>query len=159
MNKHWMKTHLLPFALLLALPGCGPTYHPLRPITKDDLCIGVSVYAKPDVSYHVGELIVLRPIDYGSEEVSAINISVLVDGEMKSLWRREKDVMGWYVPADTNNCPKPGEVDYRGTFFDRPRSKWEISDVEFSPDEKLWLRRIGGGWSSTGGWLTTGFQI
>jgi hypothetical protein len=94
-----VKTLLLSLAaLLLAVPACGlyrpaRTYHPLRPITKDDLCIGVSVYAKPDVSYHVGELIVLRSIDYGSEEVSAINISVLVDGGMRSPWRRDEDVM------------------------------------------------------------------
>jgi hypothetical protein len=166
MNINRVKTLLLPLAalLLLAPPGCGlyrpaRTYHPLRPITKDDLCIGVSVYAQPDVGYHVGELVVLRPIDYGSEEVPAINISVLIDGGMRSLWRREEEVMYWYVPADTNNCPKPGEKDYRGTFFDEPKTKWGISDVEFSPDEKLWLRRDGRGWSSTEGRHTTGFRI
>jgi hypothetical protein len=78
---------------------------------------------------------------------------------MRSLWRREEEVMNWYVPADHTNCPKPGEKDYRGTFFDEPIGKSRPGRLEFPLDSKIWLRRDGRGWSSTEGRHTTGFQI
>lgn len=165
MNKNRMKAYLLSYAVMfLALPGCGPVRpthpdDPLRLITKDDLCIGVPVYANPETSHHVGELVVISLIPYGSEQVRAVNISVVVDGEKRSLWRREEEVMNWYVRADHTNCPKEGERDYRGTFFDESLRSWTPTNLEFSLDDNLWLRRDGPGWSSTQGRHTTGFQI
>src|SRR2546422_1208163 len=54
----------------------------------------ISVHAGPTgplVGYLIGGAIV----DPGTGAVPAINVSVVVDGEVRSVWRREADVMTW----------------------------------------------------------------
>jgi hypothetical protein len=114
----------------------------------------VRVYAKRDQSYHIGELITGGVIGDGAAKVAAINISVIVDGETRSVYRREEEVMRWYVRADLPTHPAPelcsGETASRSL---RP------SSLEYSLGDGLWLRRFGRGWSTSPGWLTTGFKV
>ena len=37
--------------------------------------------------------------DAGEGPVQAVNITVVVDGEQRSVWRRRSEVMKWYVPV------------------------------------------------------------
>src|SRR3989442_13560036 len=60
--------------------------------------MGMPVHAGPAgplVGYLIGGAIV----DPGTGPVQAINVSVVVDGEVRSVWRREADVMTWNVPV------------------------------------------------------------
>ena len=59
--------------------------------------MGMPVYAGP-AGPLVGHLIGGALIDPETGPVQAIDVSVVVDGEVRSVWRRQSDVMKWYVP-------------------------------------------------------------
>ena len=157
-----MKRYDLPALLLIvtfcpaALFGCHADLpeDSFRLINRQDLCTGVRVYAKRDQRYHVGELITGGVIGDGDAKVAAINLSVIVDGETRSVYRREEEVMRWYVRADLPTRSTPELC-----FGDTPSRHLAPSNLEYSLDHGLWLRRFGRGWSTSPGWRTTGFKV
>src|SRR5438128_11313582 len=84
------------FVALIA--WCSRSSTKYRRMTGADHCMGMPVHAGPTgplVGYLIGGAIV----DPGTGPVQAINVSVVVDGEVRSVWRRQADVMTWYVPV------------------------------------------------------------
>src|SRR2546422_3939867 len=80
------------FVALIA--WCSRSSTTYRRMTRADHCMGMPVHAGPTgplVGYLIGGAIV----DPGTGAVPAINVSVVVDGEVRSVWRREADVMTW----------------------------------------------------------------
>ena len=97
----------------------------------------------------VGFLIGGARVDPGTGPVAAINVSVVVDGQVRSVWRRESDVMGWYVPEHAispNQClwTPPG----------LPGDTWQPTRLEFGLDAPLW-HRLFGGWTAYHSLLTS----
>src|SRR5207245_11684741 len=86
----------LVFVALIA--GCSKSSPKDRRMTKSDDCMGMPVHAGPTGPL-IGYLIGGALVDPGSGPVQAIDVSVVVDGETRSVWRRQSDVMTWYVPV------------------------------------------------------------
>src|SRR3989442_12484341 len=82
-------------ALIAWCSKSSPTY---RRMTKADHCMGMPVHPGPTGPL-IGYLIGGAVVDPGTGPVQAIDISVVVDGETRSVWRRQSDVMNWYVPV------------------------------------------------------------
>src|SRR5205809_6126760 len=84
------------FVALIA--WCSRSSTKYRRMTGADHCMGMPVHAGPTgplVGYLIGGAIV----DPGTGPVQAINVSVVIDGVVRSAWRRPADVMTWYVPV------------------------------------------------------------
>ena len=123
-----------------------------RPMTKADHCVGMPVHAGPTGPL-IGHLIGGAAVDPGTGPVAAINVSVVVDGQVRSVWRRESDIMNWYVPdhaVSPKNClwTSPGPTG--GT--------WQPMPLEFGLDAPLW-HRLFEGWTAHFGLLTSGRPI
>src|SRR2546427_1472882 len=86
----------LVFVALIA--WCSKSSPKYRRMTKADHCMGMPVHAGPTGPL-IGYLIGGALVDPGSGPVQAIDVSVVVDGETRSVWRRQSDVMTWYVPV------------------------------------------------------------
>src|SRR2546425_12599542 len=86
----------LVFVALIA--WCSKSSPKYRRMTKADHCMGMPVHAGPTGPL-IGYLIGGAVVDPGTGPVQAIDISVVVDGETRNVWRRQSDVMNWYVPV------------------------------------------------------------
>src|SRR5437899_7204273 len=92
------------FVALIA--WCSRSSTTYRRMTRADHCMGMPVRAGPTgplVGYLIGGAIV----DPGTCPVQALNVSLVVDGEVRSVWRRQADVMTCYEPfydISTNEC-------------------------------------------------------
>src|SRR2546426_202274 len=86
----------LVFVALIA--WCSKSSPKYRRMTKADHCMGMPVHAGPTGPL-IGYLIGGALVDPGTGPVQAIDVSVVVDGETRSVWRRQSDVMTWYVPV------------------------------------------------------------
>lgn len=125
----------------------------LRPLTIGGYCAAMPVYAGATGPF-VGYLIGPATIESQGSAVSAINISVLVDGQLRSVWRRERDVRRWYTPR--------GKISPAECRWSRPLANdgiWKLAPLEFGLDARLWVRRFGRGWSSRRTFLTTNDTI
>jgi hypothetical protein len=65
-------------------------------MTGIDRSMGMPVYAGP-AGPLVGYLIGVPSLIPGTGSAQAIDLSVVVDGGVRSVWRRQSDVMKWYV--------------------------------------------------------------
>src|SRR3989441_353621 len=134
------------FVALIA--WCSKSSPKYRRMTKADHCMGMPVHAGPTGPL-IGYLIGGALVDPGSGPVQAIDVSVVVDGETRSVWRRQSDVMTWYVPEPAHS-PKdcvwaaPGLTG--GTI--------ESENLEFDLDVPLW-HRLFGGWTRSYGLFTS----
>src|SRR5437879_13826349 len=86
----------LVFVALIA--WCSKSSPKYRRMTKSDHCMGMPVHAGTTVPL-IGYLIGGALVDPGSGPVQAIDVSVVVDAETHSVWRRQSDVLTWYVPV------------------------------------------------------------
>src|SRR5256884_2794405 len=77
---------------------CSKSSRKYRRMTKADHCMGMPVHAGPTGPL-IGYLIGGALVDPGTGPVQAVDVSVVVDGETRSVWRRQSDVMTWYVPV------------------------------------------------------------
>ena len=102
----------------------------------------------------VGHLIGGALIDPGTGPVQAIDVSVVVDGEVRSVWRRQSDVMKWYVPVGVIS---PKECRWTSPNL-LPDGQWQPTSLEIGLDVRLW-HRLFGGWTPHHGPLTTGTTI
>ena len=137
---------------LVLIAWCSRSRTKYRPMTKADRCMGMPVSAGPTGPL-VGFLIGGAMVDPGTGSVEAINVSVVVDGQVRSVWRRQSDVMNWYVPEQAisaNQClwTAPG----------LPGGVWRPTELEFGLDAPLW-HRLFGGWTARYGLLTSGRPI
>ncbi len=138
--------------ILVLIAWCSRSSTKYRPITVADRCMGMPVRAGPKGPL-VGFLIGGATVDPGTGPVEAINVSVVVDGQVRSVWRRESDVMSWYVPdhaISPNQClwTPPGLAG----------GKWQPTKLEFGLDAPLW-HRLFGGWTAHYALLTSGRPI
>lgn len=134
--------------LVALIAWCSRSSTKYRPMTKADHCMGMPVRAGPTgplIGYLIGGAIV----DPGGGPVAAINISVVVDGEARSVWRRESDVMHWYVPVHAIS-PK----DCLWTAPGLTGGMWRPTQLEFGLDVPLW-HRLFGGWTPHHGLSTS----
>ena len=79
----------------------------------------------------------------GGTPIPALNISVIVNGETRSVWRREIDAQKWYVPMGRISAQ-----DCRWTppdLLDRP---WKPAPLEYGLDVPLWHHLLSSGWST-----------
>src|SRR5881409_473438 len=86
----------LVFVALIA--WCSKSSPKYRRMTKADHCMGMPVHAGPTGPL-IGYLIGGAVVDPGSGPVQAIDVSVVVDGETRSVWRRQSGVMTGYGPV------------------------------------------------------------
>lgn len=136
-------------ALIAWCSRSSPKY---RPVTKADLCMGMPVHTGPTGPL-VGYLIGAAVVDPGTGPVEAIDVSIVVDGEVRSVWRRQSDVMTWYAPVraiSPKECVWTSPTLTGGT--------WQPTHLEFGLDVPLW-HRLFGGWTSRYGLLTSGRPI
>lgn len=122
-----------------------------RRFTSADRCMAMPVYAGP-AGPLIGNLAGGGLFDPGNggKPVNAINISVVVDGGVRSVWRREPETRNWYVPMgviSAANC--------RWTPADLYQGAWKPSRLEFGLDVPLWHHFLRRGWSTRGGLLAT----
>jgi hypothetical protein len=140
--------------LFTALVGwCSLTTTKHHRMTGIDRCMAMPVYAGPAGTF-VGSLIGGAIVDAGAGPVQAINLTIVVDGEKRSIWRRQSEVMTWYVHVgaiSANEChwTSPNLL---------PNGKWEPTPLEYGLDVPLW-HRVLGGWSAHHGWWTIGDPI
>ncbi len=130
----------LVFVALIA--WCSKSSPKYRRMTQADHCMGMPVHAGPTGPL-IGYLIGGALVDPGTGPVQAIDVSVVVDGETRSVWRRQSDVMTWYVPVWTSASLTGGT--------------WQPTNLEFGLDVPLW-HRLFGGWTRYG-LLTSGRPI
>src|SRR3989449_4390009 len=131
-------------ALIAWCSKSSPTY---RRMTKADHCMGMPVHAGPTGPL-IGYLIGGAVVDPGTGPVQAIDISVVVDGETRSVWRRQSDVMNWYVPV---HAISPKECVWTAPGL--TGGTWETPKLEIRPDVPP-LHRLFGGWTRSYGFLT-----
>jgi len=139
------------FAALVA--WCSTTSTKYRRMTGIDRCTAMPVYAGPAGPF-VGYLIGGALVDAGAGPVQAVNLTILVDGERRSVWRRQSEVMKWYVPV--------GAISLRECHWTSPNllpnGKWQLTPLEYGLEVRLWHRPFDG-WSAHHGWFTTGDAI
>jgi len=139
------------FVALIA--WCSRNSTKYRRMTGIDRCMGMPVYAGP-AGPLVGHLIGGAIVDPGTGPLQAINLSVVVDGDVRSVWRRQSDVMKWYVPVGVISAKE-----CRWTSPNLlPGGRWQLTGLEFGLDVPLW-HRLFGGWSPRHGSLTSGGPI
>jgi hypothetical protein len=117
-----------------------------------DRCMAMPVYAGPAGPF-VGRLMGGALVSTEDGLVEAINISVVVDGGTRSVWRRASDVKKLYVPVgaiSTSECQWSAPALLGG--------QWKPTPLEFGLDARLWHRTFGG-WTTKRGLLTTGDPI
>src|SRR5436189_5603186 len=125
----------LVFVALIA--WCSKSSPKYRRMTKADHCMGMPVHAGPTGPL-IGYLIGGALVDPGTGPVQAIDISVVVDGETRSVWRRQSDVMTWYVPV--------GAISPKGRVWTEPGltgATWQPKSLELGLSGNMWrpLRR------------------
>jgi len=140
----------LVFVALIA--WCSKSSPKYRRMTKADHCMGMPVHAEPTGPL-IGYLIGGALVDPGSGPVQAIDVSVVVDGETRSVWRRQSDVMTWYVPV---RAISPKECVWTSPSL--PGGTWQPTNLEFGLEVPLW-HRLFGGWTRSYGLLTSGRPI
>src|SRR2546428_7942735 len=86
----------LVFVALIA--WCSKSSPKYRRMTKVDHCMGMPVHTGPTGPL-IGYLIGGAGVRPGSGPVQAVDVSVVVGGGTRSVWRRQADVMNWYVPV------------------------------------------------------------
>jgi len=138
--------------LIALIAWCSRSSPKYRTMTTADHCVGMPVSAGP-TGPRIGYLIGGAVLDPGTGPVEAINLSVVVDGQTRSVWRRQDDVMNWYVPVrgfSPKEClwTPPGLTGGR----------WQPTELEFGLDAPLW-HRLFGGWTAHYGLLTSGRPI
>jgi len=136
----------LVFVALIA--WCSESSPKYRRMTKADHCIGMPVHAGPTGPL-IGYLIGGALVDPGTGPVQAIDVSVIVDGETRSVWRRQSDVMTWYVPV---HAISPKECVWTAPGL--TGGTWQPTNLEFGLDVPLW-HRLFGGWTRSYGLLTS----
>lgn len=110
-------------AMFLMLASCGSRASGDAPsqferVQRGHYCIGMALYEAPDEETFIGRTITEGEID----GVRAINLSMLIDGGERGVWRRESEVLRWYVRVDDvtrRTCQwrpesgpvKPGELE------------------------------------------------
>src|SRR3989454_2847914 len=94
----------LVFVALIA--WCSKSSPKYRRMTKADHCMGMPVHAGPTGPL-IGYLIGGALVDPGTGPVQALDVSVVVDGETRSVWRRQSNVTTWYLPLHAIS-PKKG---------------------------------------------------
>jgi hypothetical protein len=115
--------------------------------------MGLPVYAGafgPLVGFLIGPATVAGQ----AGAVPAIDISVFVDGAVRSVWRRESEVRTWYAPMDI--------ISARECQWKRPGinwGRWEPTPLELGLDVRLWHRRFRRGWSTHHGLFAGGPPI
>src|SRR5881409_2096180 len=139
------------FVALIA--WCSRTSPKYRRMTRADHCVGMPVHAGPTGPL-VGHLIGGAIVDPGTGPVQAINVSVVVDGGVRSVWRRQADVMKWYVRV---GAISPQECHWTRPDL-TPGGKWQPTSLEFGLDDRLW-HRLFGGWSARHTLLTSSGPI
>lgn len=122
-------------------------------MTGVDRCLGMPVYAGP-VGPLVGHLISGALVDPGTGPVQAVGLTVVVDGEVRSVWRRQSDVMRWYVPVGVIS-PKECHWTSPNLLAD---GKWHPTRLEFGLEVPLWHRMFDG-WTTHHGLFTSGDPI
>src|SRR5437870_6193646 len=112
------------FVALIA--WCSRSSTKYRRMTGADHCMGMPVHAGPAgplVGYLIGGAIV----DPGTGPVQAIDVSVVVDGGVRSVWRRQSDVMKWYV--------RVGAISAKECHWTSPNllpgGRWQPTSLEF----------------------------
>ena len=135
-------------ALVAKCALSGTKYHRF---TSADRCLAMPVYAGPAGPF-IGYLAGGGLVDPGggASPVNAINISVVVDGGVRSVWRREIETRNWYVPMgmiSAANC--------RWTPADLHRGAWKPTPLEFGLEVPLWHHLLRRGWSTRPGLLAT----
>jgi len=135
------------------IAGCSTSARGFRRITGADRCMAMPVYAAPGGKRYIGILIggALVPADTGL--VAAIDLSVVVDGLQRSVWRRESEVRQWYVPLRVISA---AECHWTPPDLLPAGQPWRSSDLEVGIDVRLWQRRFGRGWSARRGLGTSG---
>ena len=132
---------LAAFVLLL---GCGSrapaATHDYRRLTRNDFCLSLPVYAQTDEGHFIGILQGEALLPDGGKLVRAIDLEVKVDGRDRSVWRRESEVLNWFVRVD--------EPLLKGCHWIEYPKRYEPGHLEIPLDRRLWLRR-GGGWSTS----------
>lgn len=125
------------------------------------------LYAKPDEKYYVGRLYAKALVPDGAREVTAYALTVPVDdSDSRSVWRREEEVLRWYVRTDQLLCESYAKypaldndgIDRR-VLWSAPPTHCTPTDMELSLDDRLWLRRFWLGWSSKPSWGTMDFSV
>jgi len=139
---------LLAGAVIAKFAISGTTY---RRFTGVDRCWTMPLYAGPAGPF-VGYLSGGALVDPGTGPVKALNLTVVVDGRERSVWRREAEVRNWYVPTRViaaENC--------RWTSPDLlPSGMWKPTPLESGLDVPLWHHLFGGGgWSTHHGLVAT----
>jgi hypothetical protein len=138
---------------MLAIGDCGsraPVASSFRRLTRADLCLALPVFADGDEAHFIGTLQGSTRVPDGRDIVTAVNLRMQVDDRDMSVWRRESEVLKWYVRTDDpllKAC----------RWMDDP-NRYEPTHLEMSLDQRVWLRR-GGGWSAKSGLLTTRVSI
>jgi hypothetical protein len=127
---------------------CSRSSSKYRPMTQADHCMGMPVSAGPTGPL-IGYLLGGAVVDPGTGPVEAINVSVVVDGQIRSVWRRQSDVVKWYVPVHAIS-PK----DCTWTSPGLTGGTWQPTRLEFGLDAPLW-HRLFGGWTAHYGFLTS----
>ena len=121
---------------------CALSSTKYRRFTGADRCWAMPVYAGPAGPF-IGYLAGGALIDPGTGPVRAVNITVVVNGAQRSVWRTEAEVRRWYVPVrliSAENC--------RWTPQDLlPQGTWKPSRLEYGLDVPLWHHWFGG-WST-----------
>jgi len=136
-------------ALIAWCSKSSPTY---RRMTTADHCMGMPVHAGPTGPL-IGHLIGGAIVDPGTGPVQAIDVSVVVDGDIRSVWRRQSDVINWYVPV---HAISPKECVWTSPGL--TGGTWQPTSLEFGLDDPLW-HRLFGGWTPRYGFLTSGRPI
>ena len=137
---------LLAGAIIAKFALSGDKY---RRFTSADRCWTMSLYAGPAGPY-IGDLTGGALVDPGTGPVKALNLTVVVDGRERSVWRRETEVRNWYVPTHVivaENCRWTSPDLLAGGI-------WKPSHLEYGLDVPLW-RHLFGGWSTSHGLFAT----
>src|SRR2546426_1047847 len=140
----------LVFVALIA--WCSKSSPKYRRMTKADLCMGMPVHAGPTGPL-IGYLIGGALVDPGTGPVQAIDVSVVVDGETRSVWRRQSDVMTWYVPV---RAISPKECVWTSPSL--TGGTWQPTKLQICLHLPP-LHRPFGGWTRSYGLLTSGTPI
>lgn len=139
-----MAVALLAGAIITKCALSGTKY---RRFTGVDRCWTMPVYAGPAGPF-VGYLTGGALVDPGTGPVRAVNLTVVVDGAERSVWRRESELRNWYVPVRVialENC--------RWTSADLlPNGTWKPTDLEIGLDVPLWHHLLGD-WNTHHGFL------
>ena len=126
---------------------CALSSTKYRRFTGADRCWTMPVYAGPAGPF-VGRLTGGALVDPGTGPVRAVNLTVVVDGEERSVWRREGELRNWYVPV---NVIAPQDCHWTSPDL-LPDGIWRPTPLEIGLDVPLWHHLLGH-WNTHHGFL------